>query len=316
MKNVLLLFCLTAYVAAQAPKPQVFAPGVISTGDFDSHAEFTPDGNTVYFLRLTPDIDARYWTIYVSHRVNGTWSKPQIAPFSGQYGDADPYITPDGKKFFFISNRPLDPKETKARGDFDIWIMDRTSQGGWSEPKHLEGPVNSPATEYYPRTAADGTLYFGSRREGGLGASDIWRARLGADGTYQAPENLGPAINVPGEDFEPYIAPDQSYLIFMSVRRGGLGQGDLYISYNRNGQWTKAENLGEPFSSAGYEFAPKISPDGKYFFFSSTRNTMPDPTTKLSTEAYEKLLHGPGNGLGDVYFIDVSALPLKPAEPK
>src|SRR5262245_29868008 len=87
-----------------APAPALFAPGVISTGDYDSHPAFTPDGRTVYFLKITPDFN--FWTIVVSHLAGERWSEPEVAPFSGQYADGDPFITADGNQFFFVSRRP------------------------------------------------------------------------------------------------------------------------------------------------------------------------------------------------------------------
>ena len=63
-------------------------------------------------------------------------------------------------------------------------------------PRHLGAPINSPGAEWFPTLAADGTLYFGSDREGGNGGTDLWRSRL-VDGKYAQPENLGDAINSP-----------------------------------------------------------------------------------------------------------------------
>ena len=98
----------------------------------------------------------------------------------------------------------------------------------------------------------------------------------------------------------------------MAKRKSGLGAGDLYISYFRDGKWTQAENLGEPINSSGYEFAPKFSPDGKYFYFTSTRSIFSKPIGHRMTKAeFNKALHGPGNSQGDIYRIDAGALHLK-----
>src|SRR5690348_6444745 len=89
-------------------EPTVFAPGIISTGDYEGAEEFSPDGKTLYYLKLTPDFS--FWTMVFSRFENGAWTKPQVAPFSGRYSDADPFITADGKRMFFVSRRPVDPK--------------------------------------------------------------------------------------------------------------------------------------------------------------------------------------------------------------
>ena len=142
-------------------EPSVFGDGVISTGDFDSHPAFMPDGKTLYFLRSTPNFN--FWTIVVAHFERGIWSTPEVAPFSGQYSDADPFITPDGSRLYFISNRPVAGKQKQQ---LDIWAMEKLG-AGWSEPKNLGAPINSEGNEWYPTLTRDGTLYFGSDRAGG-----------------------------------------------------------------------------------------------------------------------------------------------------
>jgi len=281
----------------------VFADGLISTGDFESHPAFTPDGRTLYFLRSTPNFSL--WTILVSRFEKGKWTTPETAPFSGQYSDADPFITSDGSRFYFISRRPV---AGKSKPDLDIWVMEKTA-AEWSEPKNMGAPINSAGSEWYPTVAANGTMYFGSDREGGKGRTDIYRSRL-EGGKYTEAENLGAAINTEFNEFEPLIAPDESFLIFMAGgRAGGLGGFDLYISYNRNGAWTKPVNLGDKINSSGNEYSPTISPNGKYFFWTSTRGFADKPLEKrLSYQELMNRLQSPGNGLGDIYQIDIAQL--------
>ena len=300
------LLAANAPYAAQGPLPEpaVFAPGVISTADFESHPAFTPDGRTLYFLKDAPNFS--FWTIVVSRFERGAWQPPAVVPWSGRYRDADPFITADGKRFLFISDRPVDGK---PKEDLDIWMMQREGET-WGEPQHLDAPVNSAGNEWFPTIASDGTLYFGSDRDGGLGRTDIYRCRY-VDGNYQAAENLGEAVNSKFDEFEPMIAPDQSYLIFMaSGRPEGKGSGDLYVSLFRDGKWQAARNLGEPVNSRALEISPKLSPDGRWFFFTSSRGAfIGKPFDKqMSTADLMRILHGPGNGLGDIYQVDFSAL--------
>ena len=105
-------------------EPSIFGKGVISTGDFDSHPAFTPDGKTLYFLRSTPNFN--FWTILISRFERGTWSMPEVAPFSGLYSDADPFVTSDGTRFYFISNRPVTGKQKQ---DLDIWVIEKEGAG-------------------------------------------------------------------------------------------------------------------------------------------------------------------------------------------
>jgi Tol biopolymer transport system component len=288
-------------------EPTIFGKDVISTGDSESHPAFTPDGATVYFLKNSPAFN--FWTICESHFAKGRWSTPQVASFSGQYSDADPFISADGSKFFFISNRPIE-KGGSPKADLDIWMMTREG-AGWSTPMNLGSPVNSSGNEWYPTVAADGTLYFGSDREGGFGQTDIYRAKL-VNGKYATPENLGPPISTAADEYEPCIAPNQEFLIFMADRPGGKGRGDLYMTYNRNGKWTAPLNLGGKINTAAAEYSPKISPDGRYFFWSSARTTIKTAQQKrLSLPELTNLIRSPGNGLCDIYYIDVAALGLE-----
>ena len=81
------------------------------------------------------------------------------------------------------------------------------------------------------------------------------------------------------------------------------------MSYNKQGAWTKPVNLGDKINSNGNEYSPMISPDGKYFFWTSTRSVSDKPVERRLT--YRELtnrLRSPGNGLGDIYQIDISAL--------
>jgi Tol biopolymer transport system component len=287
-------------------EPAVFGAGLISTGDYESHPAFTPDGKTLYFLRSTPNFSL--WTILVSRFEGGRWRTPEVAPFSGQYSDADPFLTHDGARLYFISNRPA---AGKSKPDLDIWMTERAG-AGWGAPKNLGAPVNSAGSEWYPTLAADGAIYFGSDREGGKGRTDIYRARL-VGGSYAEAENLGDVINTQFNEFEPLVAPDQSFLIFMcGGRPDSRGGFDLYISYNRGGAWTKPVNLGDKINSAGNEYSPAISPDGRYFFWTSTRGFADKPLDRrLDYRGLMTRLRSPGNGLGDIYQIDIGELNLE-----
>jgi Tol biopolymer transport system component len=290
--------------SAPMPQPRIFAEGVISTGDYDTHPAFSPDGKTLYFLKCTADI--KTCTICVSHFKNDRWTEPTVAPFSGQYWDVDPFVTKDGKTVYFSSNRPL-KEGASAKADTDIWKVEVTSSG-WGSPVRLDSPINSEGSEYYPTLADNGTFYFGSTRDGSKGGSDIYRCAL-TNGKYAAAENLGDSINTADNEFEPFIAPDESYLIFMATIPQGLNNGDLYFSNNINGRWSKAEKLPAPFNSTGTEWSPKVTRDGQYFFFSSARNTQSiSPPSAETIEQLTKRLRRAGNGLADIYQVDFSAV--------
>jgi Tol biopolymer transport system component len=89
------------------------------------------------------------------------------------------------------------------------------------------------------------------------------------------------------------------------------GSNDLYISYRKDGSWTKAQNLGDDINSNRDEYSPKVSPDGKYFFFASTRGRRP-PEKQMNYQELLGWLRGTRNGLGDIYQVDLSTLKLTP----
>src|SRR5262249_37444589 len=115
------------------PEPRMFAPGIISTTEDEFGGAFTKDGTTVFFNRSV--LRHYLYVICESHFVDGKWTTPVVAPFSGLYRDADPVFSPDGSKILFTSDRPVNGK---PKTDFDIWVVTKT-RDGWSEPTNL-GP--------------------------------------------------------------------------------------------------------------------------------------------------------------------------------
>ena len=256
------------YLGQQKPglTPVMFAKGFVSTEKSQLNAVFTSDGKEFYFSQ-TP------FTIMMTKQVNEVWTKPEVAPFSGKYSDVDHSISPDGKRLFFCSTRPV-TEGGQEKKDHDFWVVERTASG-WSEPRHLGTDVNTDREDYYPTVTRDGTLYFSSQREG-EGTNNIYRSLL-KDGKYTKAEKLGDAVNTKYREFDPFIAPDESYLIFASERPGGLGASDLYISFRqKDGAWTRAKNMGETLNSESSDYTPMLSPDGKYLFFTSARDGVSD----------------------------------------
>jgi Tol biopolymer transport system component len=289
-------------VSRPLTEPVLFAEGVVSTPDYELNSAFMPDGRTVYFTKSTANM--AFWTIVVTRFRDGAWTEPEVAPFSGQYSDADPFVSPDGNRLFFISRRPV-PGFT--RREPHIWYVERSGTT-WSEPRNI-AVLNGEAGEYYPSVAADGTLYFATARPGGLGHRDLYRSRL-AGGAYQEPENLGAPLNGPFYEGDSVVAPDQSFIIVtITGRPDDMGAGDLYIIERKDGVWTAPRHLGPKVNSNALEFCPILSPDGKYLFFSSNRGFTQQPPQRPHT--YSDLigkLRGVRNGLGNVYQIDLAAV--------
>lgn len=250
--------------------PLIFAPGFVSTEHRQLNAVFTLDRKEFYFAVQKPNTPL---AIMVTKQVNHQWMKPAIVSFSGKYSDVDHSISPDGTKLFFCSRRPV-TKDGKPKQDHDFWLSERTGPR-WSEPRHLGFNVNSDREDYYPTVTRKGTLYFSSQREG-QGTNNIYRSVL-EDSKYMKAEKLGETINTKYREFDPFIAPDESYIIFASGRPGGYGASDLYISFRKkDGTWTMAKNMGDQINSSSPDYTPMLSPDGKYLFFTSARSGASD----------------------------------------
>jgi len=292
-----------------APRARLFAPGVISTGDDDAHVTFAPDGRHVYFLKNTPDF--RHWTIAVVEWTGRGWGEPRVAPFSGRWAEGDLSFAPDGRTAYFVSTRPV-TAGTATRGDTDVWRLHRSADG-WAQPEHIP-ELSSDGFEWYPNMTADGWLYFGSERTAGnlgTGTSDLWRARL--EGVhFSTPENLGPVLNTPGHDIEPWVSADGRLLLFASNGRPDTqGSYDIYVSHRCGESWSAPRPLGADVNSPAWDFGPRPSPDGRFLFFTSNRAaTDQPPDGSLSFARVLERIRAPRNGLRDVYRVETAALDL------
>jgi hypothetical protein len=248
--------------------PEIFAPGVISTDSNDEFCSvFSPDAKMFLFNRL---FEGMPLTISLTEMKDGKWTKPSPAPFNSEYNDWDYNIAPDGKTLYFTSKRPVSEGARPSKYG-NIWVT-RLTASGWTPPCMLEYPINTPDSyDQYASVTKDGTIYFFSNRDGGFGKHDIYRARL-VNGKYPKVENLGKVINTEYSEFDLYVAPDESYLIFCSNRPGGYLKGnEIYITFRRkNGSWTNPQNLGEEINSIG-GVSPNVTLDGRFLFFSGTK---------------------------------------------
>ena len=240
--------------------PKLFAPGFIST---EEHGEvactFMPDGKEFYFTRMdNAPITQR---IMVSRFVDGVWTKPEVAPFSKEYVNLEPHITPDGQRLVFVSERPIQGQPPMDGNQ--LWVMERTRHG-WGEPRYI-GPG------MFASVALDGTLYY-TDMSNWPNPPGIVSSKL-VDGEYTKSQVLDGGVNSPMFGAHPCIAPDQSFIIFDSFRQDGQGRGkkpDLYVSFRKeDGSWGPALNLGNNINHTGSNLGASLSPDGKYLFFSS-----------------------------------------------
>ncbi len=281
--------------------PELFAPGVVSTGMFTRDMAISPDGKEIYFCVAIGNY--AYSTILYTREVNGSWLPPEIVPFSGGPGvmDFEPALSADGSKLYFLSNRPDGDEPV---GDQDIWVVERGDSGDWGLPENLGEPVNTDGGEFFPSLTKDGTLYF-TRNEKGSSLNQIFRSRW-VDGAFQEPELLPIQVNCGTNRFNAFVAPDESYMIVPAV-----GMPDAYdgVDYNivfrdQNDRWSEPINMGAQVNSDNARgWSPYVSPGGEVFFFMATR-TNEIEEADWNYQNLKALNDSPGNGNADIYWVD------------
>ena len=290
-----------------AAEPEVFAPGVISHGFHELGITFSPDGNEFFYITS----DARYQHYVLLHveQRDGRWSAPKVAPFAASLSVYSASLDSGGNTLFF-TGRPL-ATTTGERAEHDIFIV-KKKNGRWGAAENLGEPVNSDGSESSVSVARDGTLFFSRPDENH--SSDIWKAVWDGD-RYEEPTRLGPTVNSESSEARPYIAPDQSYLLFQSDRKDSLGFMDIYISLRaEDGSWGEPVNLGPGVSSTASDFAPSVTPDGRFLFFSSYRGIDPEVLSGRSYQDLLELYRRPANGYSTLYWVDAAKLDLGPGK--
>jgi len=246
-------FARGPYLGQTPPGPiaQVFAPGLISDTrphQGEAHGHFSADGNTFCFAR---------GYVYITENTDKGWTTPKRIE-SIPYRVWSPCLSPDANSIYFTYS--YDPSKR-----YSLHRCMRTSQG-WSLPQELGPPFSTSGAYGGFSVAADNSIYFTAGRGRFRVAPFVGNTR---PQVIKIPVEKG---NLKG--CHPGIAPDESFMVFYSIRPGALSgtETDLYLTLRRpDGTWTKPRNMGPRINSGYYEFGARISPDKKYMFF--TRST-------------------------------------------
>jgi len=277
-RHIAALIFLTSTVALHAadkPEVTIFAPGPIPTSATSILAPaFTPDGKTVYIGQQTSS--TAKIVIVSSHLTHNQWSAPALAPFSGQYRDLEPAFAPNGKYLIFASSRPNTPGGTELEGRYNgqvlpgkggnLWKVEKTKKG-WSTPELLPSSINANTSVFSPAVAADGSLYF-MRCDDGK-AFHIFRSQW-KDGKFETPVPASftdPALG----DYDPAVAPDESFIIFSSGRPPAPKVTDLFLAFRTTKGWGDPIDLRTILSDDVHGIEARLSPDGKTLYFANSR---------------------------------------------
>lgn len=252
----------------QAPPtliPQVFAPAIISKKEALEFGSVFNEEATEFFYGVNVNGKSE---IHYTKLTGSTWSEPTAILPNENFGYNDPFLSPDERRLYFISKRSSDGLNEKI--DHDIWYVEKT-ENGWSAPVNAGPNINTVRNEYYISFTNDGTMYFSSNIEVPFDF-DIYSSKF-LNGEFQKAISVGDSINSPYYEADVFVDPGELYIIFCADRPGGLGSGDLYISFkNADGTWTQSKNMGEKINTGNHELCPFVSKDGKYFFYTSNQD--------------------------------------------
>jgi dipeptidyl aminopeptidase/acylaminoacyl peptidase len=249
-----------------AAAAQLLSPASSPLNDYNlstDHAE-----RRMVFARSEADF-ARA-RIYVADRRGRGWTDPRPIEFSdARYSDSDPWLTPDGRTLYFVSDRPTASRPDKK--DLDIW-RSRLVGGRWSAPEHLGDAVNSRGPELGPEVRGS-VLTFGSVRKGGRGGLDIYAAPIG-DGLPGPAALLDGPFNSAESDSDLTFSADGKRAAFW---RGSGGAGRIYVSRKLEAGWSEPEILPDSVNIGPFNFTPSFSPDGRTLTFASTKRRESQP---------------------------------------
>lgn len=240
--------------------PVLFARETLAKhGQLHGCPVFSSDGNEVYWSQMGKG----YEGIFFMKRINNKWTNPKKPSFLSAFRFTDvPCFSPDGQRLYFIVQSPSD-------WDENIMYVER-KDNGWSSARSVGRGINDLDLHWQLSVTRNLDMYFQVRNEGRTDGI-IYYAKF-KDGYYQKPEKLGKTINTEAWEMAPYVSPDRSYIIFTRMTRAK--DTDLFISFrDSTDNWTEAINMGESINSPVTELCPNVTPDGKYLFFLSTRDS-------------------------------------------
>ena len=294
--------------------PQIFAPGIISTGFNERDIAISPDGKEIFYGFLT----GKNITIMYTQIENGYWTEPVVASFAsdGNFFYLEPCFSPDGNQVIFLSTKPPTGKEAKPKWAYqNLWASNKNENGKWGEPFNPDTVfINNGNQQYYPSFTKSGTMYF-TRNDIKTKRSMVCRSRL-INGKFSEAEMLPQIVNQEANTiYNAFISPAEDYLLAcIDNKTSDINPGcaNYYVFFrDTSGQWSDAVSFGPEINIKGSNaISASVSPDGKYLFFAAQK--LSDSNRELlemkNLGSMLKLLYSPQNGNYDLYWVDAGVI--------
>lgn len=303
MRYILIfLMLVNSYSIESQNEVSPFIPEIVKKFPNVRDITISPNGDEIMFT--AQNIMGTISTIIHVKKDHDGFKNPKVASFSGKFFDLEPFFSHDGLKLYFVSTRPLDGSINKAK-DFDIWYVERqTISSNWSEAKNMGNPINTEHGEFYPSIAKNGNFYFTRDNPKLKRKDDIYLSKY-INGILTEPKALPNIINSDGYEYNAFISPDESFLIYGCYnRKDGLGSGDLYISFNTKDGWTEAKNLGNKINSTKMDYCPFVDFKTNTLYYTSKQdNSKTAFKNPLTIETLLNEFNKYDNGLSRLYKI-------------
>lgn len=243
------------------PKPgdkiELFAPKMVSLqNSTEKSLAISPNGDEFFF---SGGQDWPKCKIMHVKKVNNQWSEPNVAEFSADCYSTEPAFSPDGKYLYYSSSKGM-----QDINQYCIWRVEKVGDK-WSAPKKVIDIVDPNIFEFHPSITNDGTVFFcswDSQKQSG----NICKSKQSGD-FYSKPEIIKLPFDIQGSNTDPFIDPDEKYLITSSSGQNGKGGYDVYFFYKeKNGSWGIQNILDERFNTKEDDNSFDISPDGRFLF--------------------------------------------------
>ena len=247
-------------------KPEIFAPGIISTDEREHGLPiFSPDGKEVFLcIQYRERYGQRGQYLLHSRMENNRWPDLAKPSFSSKYRNGGGSFSQNGRRFYFHSIRPVE-RDAERNAWPQIWYVEKNGNG-WGDPVFLGKPVNAEGFCGNPCMTKSGTLYFSAERR--TKNTDVYLSHQ-VDGRFQKPEKLPLPISGPHYDSLSFVAPDESFIMIYRIdSTGPINMRDLVIFFMRkDGSWSEPISLKDRLQLKGSDILMgSVSPDGKYLF--------------------------------------------------